>query len=174
MRVVDRVRVVNFGQRRKHDHTDRPVAAVRPPIPGNEDRAMVLVGLRAQNRREVVAEPGVPRGDTAIGQAVAEVGGDEVVAGDGVVLQIGRELTGRSDVRGAARRIGIVVAGDILEEDEGVVACGISPAALQRARGAADVPFIGLPRDAGGLEVCRQMSHGARGIRRTGVSHREA
>src|SRR5436190_3359343 len=118
-------------------------------MPRTEARAMVLVGLRAQNRGEVIAEPRVPRGDAAIGQAVAEVGGDEVVAGDGVVLQVGRQLTERSDVRDAAWRIGIVVAGHILEEDEGVVARGIAPATLQRARGAADISFIGLPRNAG-------------------------
>src|SRR2546429_9013072 len=98
MRVADRVRVIGLGPWGEHDHTDRPLAAVRSPIPRNEDRPIVLVGVRAQNLREVIAEPRVPRADAAIGQAVAEVGGDEVVAGDGIVLQIGYELTVRSDV----------------------------------------------------------------------------
>ena len=142
--VPDGVRVANLGQRREHDHPDRSVPAFCL-VPGDEDRPIVSVGLGVKDHREVLRQPRVPREDAAVVHVVAEVGGDEVVARDRVVLQIGRKLSIGPDVSGARRRGRALTVGQVLEEDERIVLGGVLARASQRAPRPADVLFVGPP-----------------------------
>lgn len=63
-----------------------------PLVPHDEDRPIFGIGPRVQNRWEVVSQPRVPRGDTAIVHVVAGVGGDEVVTGHRAILEVRREF----------------------------------------------------------------------------------
>src|SRR2546427_12133963 len=74
---------------REHDHADRAVAA-RTLVPGDEERAVVEVGLGREDRGHLRRQPGVAkqhaitlRAGNVLVHVVAEVRDDEVVARDG-------------------------------------------------------------------------------------------
>src|SRR6266481_4947831 len=94
---------------REHDHADRAVAA-RTLVPGDEERAVVEVGLGREDRGHLRRQPGVAKqhaitlraGDVLV-HLVAEVRDDEVVARDRVVDEVGQELRVGPHVLEAAR-----------------------------------------------------------------------
>ena len=171
MSVVDGVRVAGaFGERRDDDHADRPVAAFAL-VPGDEDRAAALVGRRAHDFWNLVREPGIalqdrviPRG-AGIVRVIAEIGSDEDVLRDGIALQVGGELGVGADVGDAIGRVGVVGVGDVVEVDERIMLRSIRIDRRQQAVGAADVLLIGLPGNAGVLELCGEMAGGALMVR---------
>src|SRR6266404_1792846 len=166
---------------REHDHADRAVAA-RTLVPGDEERAVVEVGLGREDRGHLRRQPGVAKqhaitlraGDVLV-HVVAEVRDDEVVARDRVVDEVGQELRVGTHVLDAARRAGDV--GEVRERvvvDVVVVAFVAERAVAAVVRTRAFVLLVGLPRDPGRLEQVDEVAAGALGALRRVVVAEDA
>ena len=80
---------------------------------------------------------------------VAEIRRDEAIARDAVVGQVAREFGVRANVIGAVERVEV----DVVEIDVLIVISRIESGAGRRAIRAIDVFLIGLPGNAGVLEL---------------------
>src|SRR5882672_8371663 len=94
-----------LGEWREDDHADRPVeAAAGAFVPGYEERAAIRVGGRGENSGHLSGKPVVAVANSIGGAAtcvvvavMTEVWDDEIVAGNGVIRQVGGQLRVRTD-----------------------------------------------------------------------------
>ena len=100
---------------------------------------------------------------------VTEIRSDEIVAGHGVVLEVGGELGVRPDVGDAVRGSRTQRIGHIVKVHKRIVLNGVLSGAGQRAGAAADILIIGFPGNIGVLQQGHQMRGRALVIGRGGI-----
>src|SRR5947209_7128337 len=89
MRVMDSACITATLCKWRHNyHSDRSVAIVLALIPSDEDRSAVFVRSRAHDFGNLVGQPGIPGGYTAVVHVVAQVGCQKVVICNPIRLEI--------------------------------------------------------------------------------------
>ena len=163
MVVVDGVLITAaFSKRRENNHADGAVAG-SGFVPDDKYGAASLIRRRVQDDRQILMQPDISLFDlVVVGLAlvmhvVAEIGRDEVVLGHVSASDIVGHFGERSDMCDAIGGVWVLIVGDVVKVDKGIVPDSILPAVDQWARRAADILLISLPGDALGLEEGDQM-----------------
>ena len=95
---------------------------------------------------------------------------DEIIAGDGSVLQVRCQFRIGSDMAAPARDVG----GDIIEKDERIMPCDVRIVIQERVVGVVIIFLITLPGNARVFEQRDQMAiKGARGADEVGLERRQ-